>query len=164
MGINQDRACRLLDRIGVLRHPCDLDLLVFFARHPRSMLASEDLAAFLGYGIRQVAASLDLLLGAGLVTRGQNPTRAARLYVFVEGGPNGGWLPELSRLASSREGRLAMIWALRQRASEGTGGPTARDDQGTPGPGPRPQPFMIRRIPDAVQQSAPGKRRKGGAE
>jgi hypothetical protein len=29
--------------------PCDLDLLIFFARHPRILLASEQLAVLLGY-------------------------------------------------------------------------------------------------------------------
>lgn len=43
----EEHARRLLDRIGVLGHPSDLDLLIFFARHPRSLLASEHLATLL---------------------------------------------------------------------------------------------------------------------
>ena len=37
----------LLGSIGILRHPCDLDLLIFFHRHPRVILTSERLAAYL---------------------------------------------------------------------------------------------------------------------
>jgi hypothetical protein len=125
MDQNHD-ARRLLDHIDVLRHPSDLDLLIFFARHPRSLLASEHLAAFLGYGVKEIAASLDLLLGAGLIARTPNPSHAARLYVFSVDGPSGEWLPALLKLASTRQGRLAMIWELRRRASQATGDSDAR--------------------------------------
>jgi hypothetical protein len=116
-------ARRLLDRIDVLRHPSDLDLLIFFARHPRSLLASEQLAAFLGYGVKEVAASLDLLLGATLITRTPNPSHAARLYVFSVDGRVSDWWPELLTLASTRQGRVAMIRELRRRASQAAGAP-----------------------------------------
>jgi hypothetical protein len=65
-------AHRLLDRIGVLNNPCDLDLVIFFAGHPRSLLASESLASFLGYELKEIADSLDTLLAAGLLTRAQS--------------------------------------------------------------------------------------------
>ena len=139
-----DRARRLLDRIGVLKHPCDLDLLLFFARHPRTLLASEQLVAFLGYGIEEVAESLDLLLDAGLVTRTPNRTHAARLYVFAVGGVGGGWLPDLLRLASTREGRLEMIWVLRGLTSDETDGPVARIKRKAEAE-PAPRPFLLRR-------------------
>src|SRR5712691_4959482 len=48
----------LLDRIGCLRYPCDLDLLLFFHRHPRAILISERLAEYVGYELPQVAQSL----------------------------------------------------------------------------------------------------------
>ncbi len=124
--MNQEHARRLIDRIDVLRHPCDLDLLVFFARHRRTLLASEQLAAFLGYGVKEIAESLDRLLEAGLITRTTNPAYVARFYVFSAGGSGGGWLPEVLRAASTREGRLAMVWALRKRTFDGTGGPVSR--------------------------------------
>lgn len=135
MDIEND-ASRLLAKLDVLRHPSDLDLLVFFARHPRSLLASEQLSAFLGYGVKEIAASLDLLLDAKLITRTPNPAHAARLYVFVTSDETGGWLPSLLQLASTREGRLAMIWALRRQSSQreaaGPDGPLAQ--QRTPDP------------------------------
>jgi len=116
VGMDREHDARLLDRFEVLRHPSDLDLLIFFGRHPRSLLASGQLAAFLGYGVKEIAASLDLLLGAALITRAPNPSHAAQLYVFSVDGPGGEWLPELLKLASTREGRLAIIWELRRRA------------------------------------------------
>src|SRR5436309_15970332 len=88
----------LLDSIGVVRHPCDLDLVLFFYRHPRALLTSERLAAYVGYDLNQVARSLDLLTAAGVLERSQNPTHAARLYVLKM--PQSGWLTSLLEIAS----------------------------------------------------------------
>lgn len=145
-------AQRLLERVGVLRHPCDLDLLLFFSRHPRALITSEQLAAWLGYELKQIADSLDVLLTAGVLTRTQNRTHAARMYVFNIGGTSGGWLPALMSLASTREGRLVMIDVLSQRAPEQTDGPTSRHTDGAammsrarPGRGPsQPRPGSCR--------------------
>jgi DNA-binding MarR family transcriptional regulator len=80
----------LLDRVGArLRHPCDLDLLRFFRRHPRALLTSEQLAACVGYDAQQVGLSLDSLIGAGLMTRSQAPKVSARMYVLTSGGTHG---------------------------------------------------------------------------
>jgi hypothetical protein len=116
---------RLLDRIDVLRHPSDLDLLIFFARHPRSLLASGQLAAFLGYGVTEVAASLDLLQEAALITRTPNPSHAARLYVFTVDGQVSDCWPELLTLASTRQGRVAMSQAAGAPRVTATGQPSA---------------------------------------
>jgi hypothetical protein len=116
---------RLLDRIGVLRRPCDLDLLLFFIRHPRALLSSDQIAVFLGYEVKQLGESLDVLVTAELLTRTQTPTSAARMYVFAVGGPHGAWLPSLVELASTREGRLAMRVALMDQRNEPTPGPAA---------------------------------------
>jgi hypothetical protein len=112
-----DHAQRLLDRIGVLRHPCDLDLLIFFARHPRILLASEQLAVLLGYEFKQLAAALDRLVEAGFVTLMQNRTGAAHMYLFAAGDPSHEWLPDLLQVASTREARLAMLGALKRAES-----------------------------------------------
>jgi hypothetical protein len=114
--MEREPARRLLDRIGILRNPCDLDLLLFFVRHPRSLLTSDQIAAYIGYDVNRIGDSLDRLLDAKLLTRSPNPTHAARLYVFSVGGPNGGWLPTLVELVSTREGRLAMREALATRS------------------------------------------------
>ena len=110
--MREEDARRLIDRIGVLNNACDLDLLIFFARHPRSLLASESLANFLGYDLKEIADSLETLLAAGLLTRTQTPAHAARLYVFAPEATNGDWFPSLVALASTREGRLAFRQAL----------------------------------------------------
>ena len=135
MSIEQ-QARRLLERMEVLEQPSDLDLLIFFARHPHSLLSSEHLAALLGYDIKLIAASLDLLVAAGLVTRTQSARHAARLFVLSDGGTHRGWVPELLSIASTREGRLAMLALLGASAAgdrpesetdvEQTGSPTLR--------------------------------------
>ena len=35
----------MLDRMRGIRHPCDLDLLLFFYRHPCALLSAEQLVA-----------------------------------------------------------------------------------------------------------------------
>jgi predicted transcriptional regulator len=102
----------LLGSIGVLRHPCDLDLLVFFHRHPRAILTSDRLAAYVGYDLNQLARSLDLLTEAGLLERSQNPTHAARLYVLKT--PATGWLTSVLDIASTREGRHKLLQTMRE--------------------------------------------------
>ena len=119
---------RLLDERNVLRHPSDLDLLVFFARQPRSLLSSEHLAAFLGYGVKEIASSLELLLEAGFLTRTPHPRHVARMYVLAATPPGGGWLLAVKRLATTREGRLALIGEIRRRSSDTVGGLTPRSD------------------------------------
>jgi hypothetical protein len=114
-----DHAQRLVDRIGVLRHPCDLDLLIFFARHPHILLASEQLAVLLGYEFKQLAAALDRLVEAGFVKRMRNRTAAAHMYLFAAGDPSHEWLPDLLQVASTREARLAMLGALKRAESGG---------------------------------------------
>jgi len=118
----------LLGSIECLRHPCDLDLLLFFYRHPRAFLISERLAQYVGYDLPQVVQSLETLITAGLLRRSPDSTQPARLYVLTRGSPRGGWLSSLLHIAATREGRLAVIHALKQRpSSEPSGG-------GEPGP------------------------------
>jgi len=108
----------LLDRIGSLEHPCDLDLLLFFHRHPQAFLKSERLAEYVGYDLPQVERSLQTLMTAGLLRQSPVSTRPARLYVLAQSNSAlGGWLSSLLRIAATREGRLAVIHALKQRAS-----------------------------------------------
>jgi hypothetical protein len=111
--MKRGEARRLLDRIAVLRHPCDLDLLTFFARHPRVLLPSESLAKFLGYDLKVIARSLDVLLDAGLLTRTQTSAHAARLYAFTPSGTDGDdWLAQILRLSSRPDGRRILRAAL----------------------------------------------------
>jgi AcrR family transcriptional regulator len=116
------RIGHLLDRIGSLRHPCDLDLLLFFHRHPRAFLISERLAQYVGYDLPQVAQSLETLITAGLLRRLRDSADPAQLYVLTPGSMLGGWLSSLLRIAATREGRLAVIDALKQRPSRAASG------------------------------------------
>jgi hypothetical protein len=113
----------LLDRIGCLEHPCDLDLLLFFYRHPEAFLKSERLAEYIGYDLPRVERSLETLMTAGLLRQSPDSTRPARLYVLTRSSSTlGGWLSSLLRIAATREGRLAVIHALKQRPSPGLSG------------------------------------------
>lgn len=104
---------RLLARAPVVRGACDLDLLVFLHRHPRSFLTSEMVAAFVGYDIKEVAEALDAFIDAGLLERTQNPKHAARMYLLLLDGPQGPGSKALLELASTREGRHNIVHALK---------------------------------------------------
>jgi hypothetical protein len=114
------RLAQLLDRIGCVSHACDLDLLLFFYRHPRVILTSERLALYVGYDLPRVAKSLEALIAAGLLTRAEEPKGGAQMYLLVGEGPTGGWTEALLRRASTRQGRLEVIAAIaeRQRPTE----------------------------------------------
>lgn len=148
---DREGARRALDRAGVLRTPSDLDLMVFFARHPRSLLSSESLSVFLGYDIKDIADSLDVLLSAGILRRRQTSAHAARLYeLVIAGSPPGDWLPSLLELAATRRGRLALLDELdrRSRAGPGESGSTQNIS--------RPGPRRITPRPDATKSTKTG--------
>ena len=112
-----EEARALLDRANVLREAADFDLLVFFARHPRTLLASESLATLLGYELSDIARSLEVLLAGGLLKRRQTSAHAARLYVFASDEPPE-WVPALLKMAATRAGRLALRQLLADRSPE----------------------------------------------
>jgi hypothetical protein len=118
----------LLNSIGVLQHACDLDLILFFHRHPCALLTSDRLAAYVGYDLNQVGRSLDRLTDAGLVERTQNPTHAARMYVLKT--PESGWLTSVLDIASTRPGRRDLIQAMKEAApvAESGDSPAQTDD------------------------------------
>jgi DNA-binding MarR family transcriptional regulator len=99
-----------------IKTACDLDLLLFFARHPDALMTSEQLASFVGYDLPQIAKSLDLLVQRKLLRRTQNPTHAARLYRFRAdyGGPR---FHELLKGAMTIEGRRRIRRLLSERQS-----------------------------------------------
>ena len=110
---NDPLAVRLVEAAG-LRDACDLDLLLFFSRHPRVVLSSEQLAAYVGYELPQVARALDLLLGAGLLKRTLNQGASGRMYV-LEVDDAEEWLDPLQRLCATPDGRTALKVLLKQR-------------------------------------------------
>ena len=105
----------MLDEIRGIRDACDLDLLLFFYRHPRALLTIEELVTSLGYDSGRVANALDGLIEAGLLTRSQNPSHAARLYVLELRGLAGGLLSSLLEIAATREGRQDAMRVLESR-------------------------------------------------
>ena len=137
----------VLDQAGPrLSHPCDLDLLRFFRRHPRALVTSEQLAACVGYDVQQVGRSLDSLIGAGLVTRSQTPKSSARMYVLTSGGTHGGWLKSLLEVAATQEGRRALLQALARRHRPG----------GAPGAGGKRPDSRTGRSGQASEEAADG--------
>src|SRR5262245_36758212 len=94
---------RLLAGFG-LKIPCDLDLLLFFYRHPTALMASDAIAAFAGYDMAQVAKSLDVLVRLRVLRRTLNPTHIGRLYYFTLDNA-GGALPSLIAAGSTPDGR-----------------------------------------------------------
>lgn len=107
------RAIRLIEAAG-LRDGCDLDLLLFFSRHPRVVLSSEQIATYVGYDVPQVSRALDMLLGAGLLKRTLNRGTAGRMYV-LEVDHAEEWLEPLRQLCATPDGRNALKQLLRQR-------------------------------------------------
>lgn len=103
---------RLLALTPAIRNACDLDLLLFLHRHPRTLLTSEQLTAFVGYAIRGIAKSLEAFIEADLLERTQKPMHAARMYLLVLDGPQNGGIRELLKLASTRSGRHSILQAL----------------------------------------------------
>ena len=108
-------AVELVEAAG-LRDACDLDLLLFFSRHPRVVLTSEQLAAYVGYELAQVARALDRLLETGLLKRTLNQGAPGRMYV-LEVGDATGWLEPLQQVCATPDGRNALKGLLKQRQS-----------------------------------------------
>jgi hypothetical protein len=115
-----DDARTLLNGIPALQCRCDLDLLLFFARHWRALLSSEQLGRFLGYPLKEIARSRDVLVAAGLLTRAQDPTFPERMYVLDPDCMAGGPLPAIVTLASTPAGRLSLRLALTYVPAVGT--------------------------------------------
>ncbi|HEX5234359.1 MAG TPA: hypothetical protein VFW25_03410 [Silvibacterium sp.] len=105
----------MLDRLPVIRRACDLDLLNFLSRHPRALLTIDQLAAFVGYEMRQVAQSIDAFIEAGLLERTQNANHAARMYRLLLDSYGDGGLKALLALSSTRQGRGEVLNLLRPR-------------------------------------------------
>jgi hypothetical protein len=120
---------QLLERSAVLHHPCDVDLLLFFYRHPQSLLTSDQLATFVGYGVSQIAKSLDAFIAAGIIERSQNPTHYARMYRLVRG-TSDGWVGSIVKIATTRQGRYDVMRVLKNTGlteeSGSSGPPEAR--------------------------------------
>jgi DNA-binding MarR family transcriptional regulator len=101
--------------LNLLGCPCDLDVLIFFLRHPRVLLTLDDLAARVGYDVHDVGASIAVLAARGLLEHSKDGAERrqseAVLYRFTLRkwdairGP-------LLYLASSADGRRSLRRAL----------------------------------------------------
>jgi hypothetical protein len=109
---NQKEIERLLARTPAIAGACELDLLVFFYRHPRSLLTNEQLAVLVGYDTKEIAQAIESFVEGGLVERTQNTMHAARLYVLLLEGPQNGGLKPLLDLASTHQGRTEILQIL----------------------------------------------------
>ena len=114
----------LLARLPFIRGACELDLLVFFYRHPRSMLTNEQLSALVGYDTQEIAKSIDKFIEAGLLERTQNPTHAARMYLLVLDGQHRGPLKAFLDLACTHQGRRDILQLLMPDRSDPSAGQT----------------------------------------
>ena len=100
--------------LNLLSRPCDLDVLIFFFRHPSALLSLDDVASRVGYNVHDVAASIEGLIAAGWLRcseEGAKSRSEARLYGFM----SGTWDAILGRLlwlASSPDGRRSLRRAL----------------------------------------------------
>jgi len=103
---------RLLADADAFKTPCELDLLLFLRRHPRTLLTNEKLAAMVGYEMGAVATAIDAFIEVGLVQRKQNPSHAARLYLLTAEGPRERALTTLLDIASTRSGRQRILGTL----------------------------------------------------
>jgi hypothetical protein len=101
--------------LNLLGCPCDLDVLIFFLRHPSVLLTVDDLASRVGYDVHDVGASIEVLIAKGLLEyskeRAESRQSEAVLYRFMLRrwdairGP-------LLWLASSADGRRSLRRAL----------------------------------------------------
>jgi hypothetical protein len=114
----QQEAKVLLARTPAIRGACELDLLGFLHRHPRTLLTSEQLAVFVGYDIKEVARSIDVFIEAGLLGRTKNRLHAARMYSLVLNGQQGDGLTALMELAGTKHGRRDLLALLGPRQSQ----------------------------------------------
>lgn len=101
-----------LERLKVIQHVCDLDVLMFLHRHPRALLGLDQLAAYIGCARERVEQSLENLIADGLVIRRQKPPSAVPMFLLVRDGGQDQRLETLLAIASTRNGRLSILQAL----------------------------------------------------
>ena len=118
---------QLLFRAPVIQNACDLDLMVFLHRHPRTLLTSEQVSALVGYNLREVAKSIDAFIEVGLLERtAQQSMHAARMFVLLLDSPQGAGIRALLELSSTRKGRQRILEALNTRGSPPDAAPELR--------------------------------------
>lgn len=110
--VNTDAIRSMLAHIRVIRYACDLDLLMFFYRHPCALLSVEQVAAQVGYARERVEESLDALIDSGLLKHSESPSHAARLYALQLGSAPGEQVTPILQIAATHEGRRKVMRLL----------------------------------------------------
>jgi hypothetical protein len=110
--VERDQIRQWLNGTDAIRSACDLDLLRFFMRHSHALLTTEQIANFVGYSQSQIDEALEHLLAGGQVTKLKGRAADADLYIVEPGDGTDGSMTSLLDLASTRDGRLAVIDAL----------------------------------------------------
>lgn len=130
--MNSRRIDNLLKQATMLQNGCDVDLLLFFRRHPHVLLTGDQLTRYLGYDIHQVGNSLERMIAGGFIRKSQHAAHPARMYRLSNGsGDDDGALDALLELASTPDGRRAVIKALRGAAASGPGAVSGPAPDGT---------------------------------
>ena len=101
--------------LNLLDCPCDLDVLIFFCRHPNALLTLDNIAARVGYNVHDITTSIDVLIAAGVLGRSEEGAERRRSEAFLYRLMPGRWdaiAEALSWLASSADGRRSLRRAL----------------------------------------------------
>ena len=86
--------------------------MLFFSRHPRTLLTNDCLCAAVGYGRERIAQSLDGLIAGGLLKQIQGSSNTVNLYVLERGGLSHETLGCLLEFAFTRNGRGCVMRLL----------------------------------------------------
>ena len=86
--------------------------MLFFSRHPRTLLTNDCLCAAVGYGRERIAQSLDGLIAGGLLKQIRGPSNTANLYVLERDGLSHETLGCLLEFALKRDGRACVMRLL----------------------------------------------------
>lgn len=103
--------------------------MLFFHRHPRTLLTNDCLSAAVGYGREQIAHSLDGLIAGGLLKQIRGPSNTVNLYVLERGGVSREMVGCLLEFAFTRNGRGCV---MRQLTAPSDGSPMDGVHQSAP--------------------------------
>jgi DNA-binding MarR family transcriptional regulator len=101
--------------LNLLGCPCDLDVLIYFLRHPSVLLTLDDLAAHVGYDVHDVGASIAVLVARGLLEYSKHGAERRQSEATLYGFTLRKWdaiRGPLLYVASSADGRRSLRRAL----------------------------------------------------
>lgn len=86
--------------------------MLFFHRHPRTLLTNDCLSVFVGYDREQIAHSLDGLIAGGLLKQIRGQSNTVNLYVLEREDPSDETVKRLLEFALKRDGRACVMRLL----------------------------------------------------